>query len=246
LTTIRDEDRDINEPWTWLQDEDVQNFGDVILDYDEQVRWSRALFLGGLSWMYRYARVCRELIFQKLDLKPGEKVLLFGECIDGAGFLSQCEELVGPDGEVVVIDCLPHARKTFFANEKGKDGQRGSWKYDYLGDIDDEYFDTVGVIQGVQHNDSWNETAGDYLRVMKSGRNIVFSEIAFGPRINTRIEADLHIEYLWRKIWSRWGADYQEAPYHSNDEVAAAITPYCDDVDVFDWRGLELCWGTKK
>ena len=39
-------------PWSYLQPNDVARFGPAILDPAEQKRWSSALFLGGLSYMW--------------------------------------------------------------------------------------------------------------------------------------------------------------------------------------------------
>ena len=63
-------------PWSYLQPNDVERFGPVILDPAEQKRWSSALFLGGLSYMWQKSTVLRDLIFLHLGLKPGGALML--------------------------------------------------------------------------------------------------------------------------------------------------------------------------
>ena len=83
------------DPWAWMQPYDVQRFGDVILDRQEQERWCRAVLLGGLPFMWRKAEVARNLIYDRLELRPGDKVLIIGECIEPCGFVADMCERIG-------------------------------------------------------------------------------------------------------------------------------------------------------
>jgi|SRR6516165_1291455 hypothetical protein len=76
-----------DDPWSWMQPYDVRRFGEVIRDKAEQERWCRAVLLGGLPFMWRKAEVARNLIYDRLELDTGDKVLLIGECIEPCGFV---------------------------------------------------------------------------------------------------------------------------------------------------------------
>ena len=74
------------DPWDWMQPYDVRRFGEVIMDPKEQERWCRAVLLGGLPFMWRKAEVARSLIYDRLELREGDKVLIIGECIESCRF----------------------------------------------------------------------------------------------------------------------------------------------------------------
>jgi hypothetical protein len=92
------------DPWVWMQPYDVRRFGDVIMDRKEQERWCRAVLLGGLPFMWRKAEVARNLIYDRLELREGDKVLVIGECIEACGFTDDIRNRIGPDGEIKVFD----------------------------------------------------------------------------------------------------------------------------------------------
>lgn len=75
------------DPWAWMQPYDVARFGEVIMDRAEQERWCRAVLLGGLPFMGRKAEVARNVIYDRLELREGAKVLIIGECIEPCGFI---------------------------------------------------------------------------------------------------------------------------------------------------------------
>ena len=67
------------DPWDWMQPYDVRRFGEVILDRVEQERWCRAVLVGWLPYMWRKAAVAKQLIYDRLGLRAGDKVLVIGE-----------------------------------------------------------------------------------------------------------------------------------------------------------------------
>src|SRR3974377_2377088 len=83
------------DPWAWMQSYDVQRLGGVILDLKEQEGWWRAVLLGGLPFMWRKAEVARNLIYDRLELRTGDKVLIIGECIEPCGFVDDMRQRVG-------------------------------------------------------------------------------------------------------------------------------------------------------
>lgn len=231
--------------WDWMQSYDAQRWGEVILDRTEQERWARAFMLGGLPFMWRKARVVLDILYQKLDLKGGEKVLLLGECLESCGFVDELRSKVGSEGEVRVIDITENARNAYFSSERGRGGQLATWKFDYTRDVPDGYFDCVAVLQGVQHTDDWRETAIELLRVMKSGRAIVLGEITFSPEFVAKTRSDAHIEYVFEKIFSRIGFSISDFPYYSPEELMTAFEGLVSGPETFVWKGIELFWGFK-
>lgn len=232
--------------WAAIQPWDVARFGETILDHREQERWSRAIFLGGLTYMWREAGVVRELIYDRLELRRGDRVLVLGEAIEPSGFVADLQSRVGAEGRIHVVEVIDEARDRVFGGVRGKDGQLGTWHYDYTSEVPDEFFDCVAVLQGVQHAEDWHETGQELLRIMKPGRNIVLGEIAFGPNFARRVAADVHIEYVMEKLFSRVGPHYTELAYHGPRDLLMAFDDLVNEPEVFEWRGIELFWGRKR
>lgn len=237
--------KDSDDPWDWLQPEDVRRFGEVILDRDEQKRWSQAVFLGGLAYMWRHAPVPRGLIFEKLELAPGDRVLVLGEAVEGCGFGADMRARVGAGGEVRVIDIVDEARDAYLAGARGRGGRLATWRFDYTGDVGDGRYDCVAVIQAVQHADDWREAGAELLRVMKPGRRIVLAEIAFGPPFLMKAGLDMHLEYLVTKLFRRIGWRAEDFPYYGPDALCEAFAGLVDDPETFAWKGIEMFWGRK-
>ena len=175
------------DPWAWMQPYDVRRFGEVIMDPKEQERWCRAVLLGGLPFMWRKAEVARNLIYDRLELREGDKVLVIGECIEPCGFVGDIRNRIGPRGEIKVFDITDEARDNYIAKKVGRGGQLATWAWSYTRDLPDGSFDCAVCLQGVQHTDDWRETGSDMLRVMKRGRNIVLAEIAYSPETQMKI-----------------------------------------------------------
>ena len=110
----------LDDPWDWMQPYDVQRFGEVILDRKEQERWCRAVLLGGLPFMWRKAEAARNVIYDRLELRPGDKVLIIGECIAPCGFVDDMKQRIGSNGEVHVIDITDEARDNYIAKKRGR------------------------------------------------------------------------------------------------------------------------------
>ena len=232
------------DPWAWMQPYDVRRFGDVIMDRKEQERWCRAVF-GGLPFMWRKAEVARNLIYDRLELREGDKVLVIGECIEACGFTDDIRNWIGPGGEIKVFDITDEARDNYITKKRGRGGQVATWAWTYTRDIPERHFDCGVCLQGVQHTDDWRETGAEMLRVMKRGRNIVLAEIAYSPETRMKIGRDMHIEYIFDKLLSRVGRKLEEFPYYSPQDLAAAFKGLVIDPDHFVWKGIEIFWGRK-
>jgi ubiquinone/menaquinone biosynthesis C-methylase UbiE len=185
------------------------------------------------------------VIHDRLALRPGDKVLLLGECIESCGFIEEFRERIGPSGEIRMVDITDEARDAYIRGKRGSGGQLATWRYNYTADVPDEHFDSVPILQGVQHTDDWRETAKELLRMMKSGRNIVLAEITFSPELRMKTGLDIHIEYVFEKLFSRIGWEFDQFPY-SPEQLQNAFAGLVVDSGVFAWEGIELFWGKKR
>jgi SAM-dependent methyltransferase len=234
-------------PWDLMQKFDEARFGADIFDPDNQRRWSHAMFIGGLPYMWRHlAAPILKMIYDLAEVKPGDKVLLFGESLESCGFISDLQELVGPTGEVRPIDMQEDARNAVSARRRGAGGMIGTFSYDYTSDIPDSAYDIVINLQGIQHAEDWTAAGKEFLRVMKSGRRLVMAEIVLGaPQQIWKIESDLHIQHLFDKIFSRRNVSFDELPYYSPDDLKKAFSGLLTEMSTFEWRGLEVFSGRK-
>jgi len=234
------------DPWDMMQEHDTRRFGAVIRDREEQVRWCRAVFLGGLPYMWMKAKPVLTMVYDNLELRPGDKVLVIGESLESCGFLSDIRERIGPSGDITAVDIVDEARDAYVAGRRGSGGMLATWRYNYTQGTPDETYDCVAVLQGVQHTDSWEETGKELLRVMKPGRRIVLAEIALGsPEMLMKTQLDLHIEYLFDKIFSRIGWDIGDFPYYGPGDLDRAFAELAAERDSFVWKGVELFWARK-
>ena len=236
---------DSTNPWDWMQPHDIARFGEVIADPKEQERWCRAVMLGGLPYMWNKASAIRDMVYDKLALRKGDKVLVIGESLESCRFLDDIRERIGPSGELRAIDITDEARDRYFSGFRGRGGQLATWQWDYTKSIPDGAFDCAAVLQAVQHTDDWTEFGRDLLRVMKSGRNVVLAEITFSPEFMTLPKLDLHLEYLIEKVFSRIGFRVEDFPYYSPEDLMRAFQGMVGNPGTFLWKGVEVFWGTK-
>jgi SAM-dependent methyltransferase len=232
-------------PWDMLQPHDARRFGDDVLDPHQQERWSGAMMLGGLPYLWRNAEVIRELVYRKLDLRHGDRVLIIGESNDSCGFVSDVRERVGPTAEIRSIDVIERARDGCWGLVRGKTGKLATWRYEYTYELPDGYFDAIAILQGVQHAEDWAETGAELVRVLKPGRSLVTGEIAFGPPFIEKVKADVHIEYIFEKMFHRFPYSYKDLSYWGLDDLERALASQLEARGRFESRGFEVFWGTK-
>lgn len=232
-------------PWDTFQSWDVEQWGEVIQDQNEQRRWSQAIFLGGLVYMWGTAGLIKESIYTKMRLRPGDRVLVIGEVIEPCGFADDIRERIGPDGELHVVEIVEEARRAYLDGLRGRGGQLATWEWTYSRSYPDAHFDSVAVLQGVQHTDDWSELGAELARVLKPGGQLALGEISFGPRFEHRAQADIHISYLLDKIFDRMGLHFSDFPYYSEEDLHQALDPLYLDTGHFEWRGVEMFWGRK-
>ncbi len=229
-----------------MQPHDAQRMGDVILDPAEQQRWCRAVMLGGLPYMWRVkAKTVRELVYDQLALRDGDRVLIIGESVESCGFVDDIRERIGPSGEITVIDITEEARDAYFVDRRGRNGALASWQFTYTAEFPDERFDCVAVLQAVQHCDDWHETGAELLRIMKSGRTLALAEITFSPKMLMVASLDIHVDYWIEKIFAGVGFNATQFSYYSTSDLQKAFAGLVRDPEEFVWNGVELFWGIK-
>ena len=234
------------DPWIYMGPAEAKILGDVIHDKAEQTRWCRAMLFGTLPYMWKdKAGVVREMMFDRLALRPGDRVLVIGECVAECGFDETIRGQIGPEGELMVVDITEKARSAYVTGTRGRKGELATREWTYTKDYADGHFDCVAVLQAVQHTDDWTETAAELLRVMKPGRQLVLAEITFGPNMINAASLDIHIESWVEKIFSRMGWGLDHFPYYSPADLHAAIDQLVTEAGDFSWKGIELFWGTK-
>ena len=230
-----------NSPWDWMGDAERRLLGDVVSQPEEQARWCKAMVFGTLPYMWREkASVVRNLIYDKLDLRPGDRVLLLGEVLQGCGFTDDIRARIGDTGEIHEVDITSEARSAYLAGRRGRGGQLATWPWEYMKNMPARHFDSVAVMQATQHTDDWAETAREFLRVLKPGRPIVVAEITLGPQTMLKAGFDLHLEAWVEKIFSRIGWPLDQTPYYSPEQLLQAFRGVANDPDVFTWKGLEM------
>jgi ubiquinone/menaquinone biosynthesis C-methylase UbiE len=205
------------------------------------------MVFGTLPYMWRdKATVVRELAYEKMQLAPGHRVLLLGECLRVCGFVDDIRQRIGPSGEIHEVDITSEARGSYLSGKRGRGGQLATWQWLYTRDLPDRHIDTVAVMQATQHTDDWRETGQELLRVLKPGRPIVIAEITLSPQLKMKAELDIHIEAWIDKIFSRIGWSFDQTPYTSLADLRRAFDGLVDAPETFDWRGIELFWAHRK
>jgi SAM-dependent methyltransferase len=233
-------------PWDWMQTEDARRMGEVIFDPKEQERWSRAVMLGGLPYMWRKkAKVVRDMVFDHMALADGQSVLVIGEALEPCAFLSDIRERIGSGGSMDVFDITEDARDAYIAGRRGRHGALATWQFDYTHEKPAEAYDCVAILQGVQHTDDWHETARELVRVLRPGGSIVLAEITFSPQMVMKAKLDMHLDYWLEKMFARMGWGPEEFPYYSPQQLEAAFGGLLDGLETFCWNGVECLWGRK-
>ncbi|KAH7391588.1 hypothetical protein BKA64DRAFT_677987 [Cadophora sp. MPI-SDFR-AT-0126] len=201
--------------------------------------------LGGLPYMWRKIADEKARIYDRLNLATAKRVLLIGESNESCGFVEDLRRLLPADAEITSIDVIDRARDMCFAGEMGKNGALGTWRWDYVDKIADNYYDAIAVMQGVQHTEDWTETAQHLTRVLKPGGVLATGELSLGPPFEEKASADIHLLYIVEKIFAGIKMDWRKLSYWSVDDLRLAFGDRLTDQGWYVNRGLESFWGRK-
>lgn len=233
-------------PFDYIQDWDIERMGEGVTDPESRRSWEMAMRLaGGLPYIWQQlARPISEIAYGLLELRPGDRVLLIGEGIGPAGWDRDMRDIVGSDGVVDTIEIIREGREAVHSRRVGRNGQFGSWRWDYADGVADGAYDAVAVLQATQHCDDWEETAGELLRVLAPGRRIVLAEaVMAGDTFFSRINSDVHLRQWFDKLFEQ--IDPSVIPYWSGPEIRQAFGDRVEHPQNLEWRGIELFWGRK-
>jgi SAM-dependent methyltransferase len=223
-----------------MTEKDVERFGRDILDPATRKRWCGAVLLGGLPYLWNQScgDIRREAI-ERLRIRPGHRVFLLGEEVEGIGFHQDIMKLIGADGELKLVDVREQVLAMFFA------GNMPQWEYDFTRDYPDNYFDSIFVGQGVAHAEDWAREGAELLRVLKPGGALVMAEISFSSVFWDRVDADVHLTYWVQKMMEGLGHELKDLPRHDMNNVASSISDHVEGLETKEWRGCDLLWCTK-
>ena len=231
---------DIVGVWDAMVPADADRFGRDILDAETRWRWCSALLVGGLPYLWQQvAYIPRDLALDRLELFPGDRVLIFGEAVTDIGFDRLIRDRVGSTGTVEVIDIRHRVLDTMRA------GKPPQWQWTETSGVPNESFDCVLVGQAVAHAADWAREGAELLRIMKPGRRLVLAEIAFSDTFYARTHADVHLEYWLRKMLEGMGQSLDSLVRWNQPELTAALGSQLEGMETFEWRGVELLWGRK-
>ena len=173
-------------PWDYMGPAETAILGDVVLNPEEQSRWARAILFGTLPYMWRdKAASVREDIYNRLALKPGDKVLIIGECVKVCGFDADMQARMDGKGQVDIVDITDFARRAYIDGVVGPPA--ASWPPGSgrtRSRRPTQHYDAVAILQSIQHTDDWHESRPASSRASSSrAAAILLAEIMLGPNI---------------------------------------------------------------
>jgi len=236
-----------DDPWSYIQDWDVERFGPEIRDPKERRRWETTFAIaGGLPYIWQVvARPISHVIYGLLEAKPGDRVLIIGEAVGPAKWADDLRAIVGEHGSVDVVEIIREGRNAVVTKARGRNGKLGCWQWAYTNDTPAETYDCIGILQSTQHCDDWRETGADLVRVLKPGRRVVFAEAVLGGQLFfQRIKADVHIAQWYAKMFPK-SLDFANVSNYSGEELLALCGPMLEDPQCMEWHGIEMFWGRK-
>jgi SAM-dependent methyltransferase len=233
------------DPWSYIQQWDVDSIPVDIRDEAERKGWMRAMFVaGGLPYMWNeLARPMRDVIYGLLELRPGDRVLIIGEGVEPCGWAADIQARIGSGGSIDTFEIIRDGREAVQTKKIGRNGKIGCWRWTYTEGAPDNSYDAVAVMQSAQHCDDWRETGAELVRVLRPGRRIVSAEMCLeGDRFQARANADVHIRQWYDKMFPNGRSEISN---YSGEDLLAMIGPSAAHANCMEWRGIELFWGTK-
>jgi SAM-dependent methyltransferase len=236
-----------SDPWSYIQDWDVEYFGPEIRDPEQRRRWETTFAIaGGLPYMWRtVARPISHMIYGLLEARASDKILIIGEGVAPAGWADDLRKSVGATGTIDVVEIIRDGRNAVMEKKRGRNGKLGCWQWLYANGVSDNTYDAIGILQSTQHCDDWCETGAELVRVLKPGGRIVFAEAVLGgASFMQRISADVHVMQWYAKMFPAH-VNFDEVSNYSGQDLMSMCGPLLDDPQHMEWRGIEMFWGRK-
>jgi hypothetical protein len=122
-----------DDPWSFIQDWDVEYFGPEISDPQQRSRWETTFAIaGGLPYIWQVvARPISHVIYGLLEAKPGDRVLIVGEAVGPSKWADDLRTIVGPNGAVDVVEIIRDGRNAVMNKTRGRNGKLGCWQWTY-------------------------------------------------------------------------------------------------------------------
>ena len=121
------------DPWSYIQDWDVEYFGPEIRDANERRRWETTFAIaGGLPYIWQVvARPISHVVYGLLEAKRGDRVLIIGEGVGPAKWADDLRAMVGPSGAIDVVEIIRDGRDAVMQKKRGRNGKLGCWQWTY-------------------------------------------------------------------------------------------------------------------
>jgi SAM-dependent methyltransferase len=238
-------------PWELLSSSEASVLGSEVADVDAQRALGRVASFGpGLDWTYLKYKNIVKLMYDNLKAKPGSRVLVIGEVLEGLGFLSELRKRVGNTGEIAKHEISEIHLSMFLRLWSGADippDNRHQYEYPFADQYPDNYFDVVWLPQGVHHAKSWKATAPRLLRVLKPGGQIMMIESRIcEPDFFIAVNQSGLLKCMAEKLWWSLGVTFEEMPDYPTAHLAAAFGDSLTDTFGIDPEGWLVFWGYKK
>lgn len=239
-------------PWDFLAAPEIGALGSQVKDTNSQKNWGRAIFFAGnLEWMYANSRIITHVMYSNLVVRPGDKVLVIGEILEGLGFLPELRKRIGKAGEIAAFDMVDKSRTAHMQQWESGPGilipEKHRWDYPFADRYPDNYFDVIWLPQGVHHARDWSDLAPRLLRTLKPGGQVMMLECrTCPPEFFTGIKISGLLKCIAEKIFWAMDDTFEEMPDYTATELARFFGDSLTNSFSLEWKGWLLYWGCKK
>lgn len=238
-------------PWDFLTSTEIAILGSEVVESNLQKNWGRAIFFASnLVWCWENARILRHLMYSNLRARPGDRVLVIGEVLEGLGFLQELRKRVGETGEIIAFDMVDKSRSGYIQQWEMGPGavipEKHHWDYSFADKHPDHYFDLIWLPQGVHHAHRWIEIAPKLIRVLKTGGQVMMAECRVpAPEFHRALQISSLLRCIVDKIFWAMDTTLEEMPDYSAADLALAFGDSLENTFGLEWKGWLLFWGTK-
>jgi len=211
---------------------------------DLQAGFRKLNIRAGLLWQDE--PFLRNLVYEKAELKNGDRVLLLCEDNEACRFPYEIKQIIGSTGTLEDIDFRSMAYEHF------------TWDIynDLCQPYNDDYFDAVITVSW-HHIEDLSKEAPALVRVVRPGGTVVMVDHGPADLYFEAMKHDVHLNMVLKLLVTYWGSiwkeDLDEAYEYARglclritpDDVERAFQPLLKDMGRFETRGIALVWGTK-